>query len=289
MTPTPRPGGSSATCCTVPAVTGWPQPDVASPRWRFPRLLLALAIIAATGVAALITVEADKGSVVYPVAVVRTPVAGAAPERAPAASFTAGEANVSKLEVFSTPNPPPDTPPATVQPNPTWEGFPLVVSVVEKSDDGLWMRVRLPMRPNGSNGWVHSSDLRTWEVPNRVEVSLGSHTLTVFRGGSGEVMFSVPVATGAPRTPTPVGDFYIDIVNPIDHDPLYGWGQLSVAGFSDVYRSFGGGIGQMALHGWNDPSVVGRSVSNGCVRMRNDDIANLAPLAPLGTPVSVVA
>jgi lipoprotein-anchoring transpeptidase ErfK/SrfK len=78
-------------------------------------------------------------------------------------------------------------------------------------------------------------------------------------------------------------------VNPLGDHPTYGWGQLSVSGFSDVLERFAGGIGQIAIHGWNDPSAMGRNVSNGCVRMNNDDIARVAELAPLGTPVTISA
>jgi lipoprotein-anchoring transpeptidase ErfK/SrfK len=62
-----------------------------------------------------------------------------------------------------------------------------------------------------------------------------------------------------------------------------------VAGFSEVLFEFDGGPGQLAIHGWNDPSVIGKSVSNGCIRMKNEDIAHLATLAPLGTPVTITA
>jgi lipoprotein-anchoring transpeptidase ErfK/SrfK len=34
---------------------------------------------------------------------------------------------------------------------------------------------------------------------------------------------------------------------------------------------------------------MGKNVSNGCIRMRNEDITRLAELAPLGTPVEIVA
>ena len=69
----------------------------------------------------------------------------------------------------------------------------------------------------------------------------------------------------------------------------YGTYQVSVSGFSDVLHSFGGGNGQIALHGTNRPDLIGQAVSNGCVRMNNDDITKLAELAPSGTPVEIVA
>ena len=68
----------------------------------------------------------------------------------------------------------------------------------------------------------------------------------------------------------------------------YGPYQLSVAGFSDVLQSFGGGPGQIAIHGTNHPELIGKFVSNGCVRMNNDDVTALAALAPVGTPVDIV-
>ena len=69
----------------------------------------------------------------------------------------------------------------------------------------------------------------------------------------------------------------------------YGTYQLSVSGFSDVLQSFGGGNGQIALHGTNRPELLGQPVSNGCVRLSNDAINRLAWLAPTGTPVEIVA
>ena len=42
-----------------------------------------------------------------------------------------------------------------------------------------------------------------------------------------------------------------------------------------------------ALHGTNRPETVGRSVSHGCVRLRNEDIARLHEIVPVGTPVYI--
>ena len=69
----------------------------------------------------------------------------------------------------------------------------------------------------------------------------------------------------------------------------YGAYQMSVAAFSDVYYSFGGGIGQIALHGTNDPALLGTPASHGCVRMTNEAITQLANTAPPGTPVTIIA
>jgi lipoprotein-anchoring transpeptidase ErfK/SrfK len=42
-----------------------------------------------------------------------------------------------------------------------------------------------------------------------------------------------------------------------------------------------------ALHGTNQPQTIGHSVSHGCVRLRNEDIASLYEIVPVGTPVYI--
>lgn len=42
-----------------------------------------------------------------------------------------------------------------------------------------------------------------------------------------------------------------------------------------------------ALHGTNAPNTIGRSVSHGCVRLRNEDIETLYKLIPVGTAVYI--
>ena len=42
-----------------------------------------------------------------------------------------------------------------------------------------------------------------------------------------------------------------------------------------------------ALHGTNVPTSIGRSVSHGCVRLRNEDIETLYNMIPVGTAVYI--
>ncbi len=42
-----------------------------------------------------------------------------------------------------------------------------------------------------------------------------------------------------------------------------------------------------ALHGTNNPASIGQAVSHGCVRLRNEDIAELYELVAVGTPVYI--
>ncbi len=174
-------------------------------------------------------------------------------------------------------------------PNPTVEHVPLILSVKEHGPDG-WLHVQYNKRPNEATAWIHASDVSLRPVDNRIVVERDARRLTVYRGNTDQVLFQTTVADGAPATPTPLGNFYVDIVVKLSHPTgVYGPYQLSVAGFSDVLQSFGGGPGQIAIHGTNHPELIGQFVSNGCIRLTNDDVTALADLAPAGTPVQVVA
>jgi lipoprotein-anchoring transpeptidase ErfK/SrfK len=61
-----------------------------------------------------------------------------------------------------------------------------------------------------------------------------------------------------------------------------------MSGFSEVYTSWGGGEGQIALHGTNAPGLLGQAASNGCVRLENTVFLQVQELAPTGTPVQIV-
>ena len=43
----------------------------------------------------------------------------------------------------------------------------------------------------------------------------------------------------------------------------------------------------MGFHGTPDPELLGRAVSHGCVRMRNEDVVRVYERVHLGTPVTV--
>ena len=53
-----------------------------------------------------------------------------------------------------------------------------------------------------------------------------------------------------------------------------------------MLTEFGGGDGQIAIHGTNNPGDIGQDVSHGCVRIENAAIERLSTL-PLGTPVVI--
>jgi lipoprotein-anchoring transpeptidase ErfK/SrfK len=167
--------------------------------------------------------------------------------------------------------------------NPTHENALLVMSVKERS--GGWLKVQFPMRPNESTGWIKESTVDLRSVPNHIVVEVSNRKLSAFSGST--LLMETPVGVGKARTPTPVGTFYVDIAvkNP---GGAYGAYMLSVAGFSNVLKSFGNGIGQVAIHGTNNPGSVGQFSSNGCMRLNNSAVLQLATLAPPGTPVFIL-
>lgn len=67
--------------------------------------------------------------------------------------------------------------------------------------------------------------------------------------------------------------------------PPFGTNQRKYQGVLGSHRlNIGDGY---ALHGTNKPETIGRSVSHGCVRLRNEDIARLYEMVPVGTPVFI--
>ena len=67
--------------------------------------------------------------------------------------------------------------------------------------------------------------------------------------------------------------------------PPYGTTQRRYLGVLGTRRlKLGDGYG---LHGTNQPETIGRAVSHGCVRLRNEDIEKLFEMVPVGTPVFI--
>lgn len=149
-----------------------------------------------------------------------------------------------------------------------------------------WVHVSLPVRPNGSRGWVRARDVRLAADPYRVEVRLRAHRLLVFERA--RVILRAPVGVGRSVSPTPTGRYFVaDLLRPPDPGGFYGPYAFGLSAYSPVYTSFAGGDGQVGIHGTNAPSALGSDVSHGCIRVRNAVIARLARLLPLGTPVQI--
>ena len=192
-------------------------------------------------------------------------------------------AAVDKVEVF----PDRDAKTSTMElSNPNEDGATRVFLITARRGD--WLQVLLPVRPNGSKGWIRVGDVRITSTIYRVRVELGAHRITVVRGR--ELITQEPVGIGKANTPTPGGEYYItELLQPPDPFGPYGPYAYGLSGFSDVLKEFRGGNGVVGIHGTNDQSGLGQDVSFGCIRMSNAGITKLASLLPLGTPVEILA
>lgn len=216
------------------------------------------------------------------------PTTPAAPETTtsttvPVPVATVARALVPQLAVFTQPG---AASPAWTLPNPRPLGGPLVLLATEQRPG--WVEALLPVRPNGTRGWVRDTDVSLSEHHFHIHIELGAHQITAYEGL--QVIDQEPIGVGTGATPTPGGTYYtIDFVKLDDPSGPYGAYAYGLSGFSDVLTSFGGGPGQLAIHGTNDPGGLGHDVSHGCIRMSNAGITKLAQMLPLGVLVQVTA
>lgn len=168
--------------------------------------------------------------------------------------------------------------------SPNSQGAPLVFLV--KKQTRRWLKVLLPVRPNHSVGWVRAKKVQLSTTTYRVDVRLHAHRAVVHRGT--KKIMSAPVAVGRHATPTPTGRFYVtSLLQPSNPHGAYGPYAFGLSAYSKVIFHFGGGPGQIGLHGTDRPKLLGKSVSHGCIRLSNRHITKLARRLPLGTPVTV--
>jgi lipoprotein-anchoring transpeptidase ErfK/SrfK len=174
--------------------------------------------------------------------------------------------------------------PFTTFANPTPHGARLVFLVKQRRRG--WEQVYLPTRPNGSTGWIRDDQVTLASNPYRIDISLGRHTLTLYKGE--RVIHREPAGVGRSVTATPTGTYYIvELLAQTNPAGAYGPYAFGLSAHSNVLYSFGGGPGQIGLHGTNEPGRLGTDVSHGCIRISNAGITRLAKVLPLGTPVRI--
>jgi lipoprotein-anchoring transpeptidase ErfK/SrfK len=157
--------------------------------------------------------------------------------------------------------------------------------VVDAGCAAAWYQVDLPIRPNGVRGWVPAAGLKPYVVRWRIRIEIGERRLIAYEGGRERLRLTV--AVGTPSTPTPTGSFYVlerlFLRNP---NGPYGPGALGLSSFSPVLTGWARG-GPVAIHGTDSAHTVGGAVSNGCLRVRNEQMERLLRLVPAGTPVEI--
>jgi lipoprotein-anchoring transpeptidase ErfK/SrfK len=150
----------------------------------------------------------------------------------------------------------------------------------------IWLRVRLPVLPNGTTGWVPRRSVGAYELETgRLVVNRHRLRARFIRGG--KTLLDVPIGVGARRWPTPSGRFIVR--NRLERfaSPMYGPVAFGTDARSPVLTDWPAG-GFIGIHGTNRPDLLPGRVSHGCIRMRNADILHLARIMPVGTPVTVL-
>ena len=145
-------------------------------------------------------------------------------------------------------------------------------------------------------------------APVTLQVSVSQRTLSVLRGEEVLHRFPVGVGTGTRLSrgggdewtfATPTGEFEVGRKkkDPVWYAPDWYYVERGLpipAPYSEVrYRT--GVLGdyalylsdEIAIHGTQEESTVGRASSHGCLRMRNADIAVVFPLVEVGTRVVI--
>jgi lipoprotein-anchoring transpeptidase ErfK/SrfK len=121
-------------------------------------------------------------------------------------------------------------------------------------------------------------------------VDLSDRRARLYRGD--RLQASYPVAIGQPGWETPRGQFEIRHMrsDPAWEHPITG--EIVAPGadnpLGDRWIGFWhNGETRIGFHGTADEGSIGRAVSHGCLRMRNQDIRDLYDRVEVGTPILV--
>ena len=109
---------------------------------------------------------------------------------------------------------------------------------------------------------------------NNYHIYINLSTRKLFLKENDVVIYYFPVAIGKATTPTPSGNFKIlsKIMNP---------GGVLGSRWMQFTRY------EHGIHGTNQPWLIGKAVSLGCVRMYNKDVELLYSKVKIGTPLTI--
>jgi hypothetical protein len=169
----------------------------------------------------------------------------------------------------------------------TEDGHPEVYLALSsrRIDGRVWIRVRIPARPNGQKGWVRRSVLGPFHAVTTALLIDRRRSRATLRD-SGRVMWRARIGHGAPGTRTPAGRFYIrEKLRNLGGSPIYGPWAFGTSAYSALSDWPGGGV--IGIHGTNQPWLIPGRPSHGCIRVRNPGIVRLERKMPIGTPVRI--
>lgn len=165
-------------------------------------------------------------------------------------------------------------------------GSPTTFLVEEQRGD--WLRVVLPIRRNGTSGWISTADVALTQTETRIVVDVAAARVALWEGS--KVIVDTEAVVGKSSTPTPGGTYFItDVIDTQDPYGPYGPYVLATSARSEVFDFFNGGEPLVGLHGTNAPWLLGTAASNGCVRLPNEIATALSQRVPLGAAVHIYA
>ncbi|WP_409299947.1 L,D-transpeptidase family protein [Peribacillus sp. SCS-155] len=107
-----------------------------------------------------------------------------------------------------------------------------------------------------------------------IQIDLWKNELIVMKNNHKFGTF--PIAPGRDNSPTPIGTYKVV-------EKSKSWG----GGFGTRWLGLNVPWGKYGMHGTNKPKLIGKKVSGGCIRMRNQDVESLYEIIPEGTVVRI--
>jgi lipoprotein-anchoring transpeptidase ErfK/SrfK len=159
-----------------------------------------------------------------------------------------------------------------------------VLSVVRQQDK--WLGVLAPELKNGEIGWLAADKAEVDAVNYSLHADLSERELAVRRGD--RTVRRIPVAIGAPATPTPTGRFAVtDKLDVTEPGTPYGCCVLVLTGHQTKLPSGWPGGDRLAVHSTGNVETIGDAVSLGCMRVSFREGRWLIRTVPLGAPVFI--
>ncbi|MBC7516921.1 MAG: L,D-transpeptidase [Alkalinema sp. FL-bin-369] len=124
----------------------------------------------------------------------------------------------------------------------------------------------------------------------RLVVQRSQRRVVVYKGK--KVVAKYPIAVGKPGWETPIGGF--TVINK-EEDPIFKSFKTGIIIEPGPDNPLGvrwigiwtDGKTQLGFHGTDQPELIGKAVSHGCMRMHNKDVIALYKYVAIGTVVQV--
>lgn len=127
----------------------------------------------------------------------------------------------------------------------------------------------------------------TKRAARRIVVSVPDRKLVLIEDG--RVLLTFRIAVGAPDSPSPSGTFRV--ANMVTEPVYYHPGEVIPPGAENPVgpRWIGLSIKGYGIHGTNEPRLIGRRASHGCIRLNNRDVKILFAYLRVGDAVELHA